>query len=93
MKIFEDKTNIKMLTASWVILLLLTLTAGLLSQLNMSSLSLLLLALTITIFKSQLVVDIFMGLKTVAYHWRYLMLAYIVLIPVIIVIIYLTAAS
>lgn len=91
MKIFEDKKGINTLTVSWVILLLLTLTAVILSQLNMSSNGLLLLALAITVFKSQLVVDIFMGLKKVDYHWRYLMLAYILIIPAIIVIIYLTA--
>mgnify|MGYP003625094837 FL=1 len=81
------------LTLNWVLLLLLTLIAVMLSQLNMASNILIMLALAITVIKSQIVVDRFMGLKDIEFRWRALMLAYIVIIPAIIVIIYLTATN
>jgi hypothetical protein len=85
------ESSLKALSISWALLLLLTLVAVVLSQLSIASNSLILLALGITIVKSKLVVDIFMGLKTVDIRWRAIMLSYIVTIPVIIMIIYLSA--
>jgi len=79
------------LTLSWILLLLLTLAAAILSQLNIASNSLILLALSITVFKSQIVVDIFMGLKNAERRWRILMLSYVIIIPFIMMLIYLSA--
>ena len=83
--------SLKSLSISWALLLLLTLAAVVLSQLNIAANTLILLALGITMVKSKLVVDIFMGLKTVDIRWRAIMLSYIVTIPVIITTIYLSA--
>jgi hypothetical protein len=93
MKALKYNKDMKVLTFSWVILLLLTLTAAILSLLNISSNGLVFLALSITVIKSQFVVDIFMGLKKVDYRWRYLMLSYIAIIPLIMGSIYFTAAN
>lgn len=79
------------LTLSWILLLSLTLAAVILSQVNMASNSLILLALTITVIKSRIVVDIFMGLRNSERRWRILMLSYIVIVPFIMVAIYLSA--
>jgi cytochrome c oxidase subunit 4 len=93
MTIFNGSKDIRTLTISWGLLLLLTLTAAVLSQLNINPSGLILLVLAITVFKSRLVVDVFMGLKTVDYRWRGLMLAYVVIIPFIMGCIYLTATN
>ena len=85
------ESSLKALSISWALLLLLTLAAVVLSQLSIATDILILLALGITVVKSKLVVDIFMGLKTVDIRWRAIMLSYIVMIPVIITTIYLSA--
>jgi hypothetical protein len=79
------------LTLSWILLLSLTLAAAILSQQDIASHSLILLALSITVFKSQIVVDIFMGLKNAERGWRILMLSYVVIIPFIMMLTYLSA--
>lgn len=87
----SNSGTIKTLTISWVLLLFLTLTALILSQLNIGPSLLVTLVLVVTVFKSQIVIDIFMGLKKVDYRWRRLMLSYIVIVPAILGSIYLTA--
>lgn len=91
-------TNIKSsffesLTFNWVLLLLLTLVAVVLTKIGLATYDLIVLALIITIVKSQIVVDRFMGLRHIDIRWRSLMLAYIVIIPAIIMLVYYTATS
>jgi len=91
MSIRSNDSTIKTLTISWALLLILTLTAIILSQLNIEPSLLVTLVLAVTVFKSQIVIDIFMGLKEVDYRWRRLMLSYIIFVPLILGCIYLTA--
>ena len=81
------------LTFNWVVLLLLTLAAVVLSQQSMLPQTLIFFALMITVFKSQIVVDRFMGLRDIDIRWRVLMLSYIIVIPAIIMLIYSSAPS
>ena len=81
------------LTFNWVVLLLLTLAAVVLSQQSIAAQTLTLFALVITVFKSQIVVDRFMGLRHIDIRWRGLMLAYIIIITAIILLIYSSAPS
>lgn len=87
----KNRNEVKTLTLSWGFLLLLTLVAVVLSQLNVGANLLVISALGLTIIKSQIVVDTFMGLRSVDLRWRGIMLSYIVIVPFIITAIYLSA--
>ncbi len=91
MNIPKDKLEFFSLSVSWILLLLLTVIAIIFSQIQLAASTLIILALVITVIKSHLIVDIYMGLKVVDNRWRGLMLAYIVLIPLIMGLIYLSA--
>lgn len=91
----SGKSQIIIATAIWLLLLLLTTIAIFLDQLThffaLSGSAVIIAALTITVIKSQLVSDFYMELRHAPNGWRLLMSAYVLLIPLICGLIYLSA--
>jgi hypothetical protein len=82
MKIFQMNNHITV-----VALILLTLFSVWLAQANIATPVLAILATLSVILKGQQIVDIFMELYHAPVKWRYLLLSYVVIIPLILAII------
>lgn len=81
MKGFLGSLNpVQRATMVWLLLLLATVGAALMSLFWESGIALLLVSLFILMIKGQLIVDHFMDLRHVARHWRLLMSAYCIVI-------------
>jgi len=74
---------------SWLLLVLLTISSVYMANFIESRFLFISSALIIVFVKGQQITDIFMELKHAPKRWRYLLLSYIILIPLIIAIIYL----
>lgn len=67
-------------TFVWIVLLLLTLVTYYLGEINQTASSFVYVLLVITMIKSQLVANYFMGLRHVALKWRIIMLVYFLIV-------------
>jgi len=67
-------------TLVWIGLLLLTLVTYYLGEVNQTASSFVYVLLAITMIKSQLVANYFMGLRHVALKWRIIMLVYFLIV-------------
>ena len=84
----EHKKQINKATFVWVALMFATALGALLGSLETTGAAVVLLSIVVLCIKGQLIVDHFMGLKTVARHWRLLMSAYCIVIGVFVFLAY-----
>ena len=89
-KIVKNNSIVNAATKSWLLLIVLTVIAISLSEFIDNRNLYILSALIIVVIKGQQIVDVFMELKTAPKFWRVLLLSYIVLLPLIITVIYLS---
>lgn len=75
-------------TLVWLVLVVATLAAALMSVFFDSGLVLLFVSVALLIFKGQMIVDHFMELRGVSKHWYRLMSAYCIVIGVFVVLAY-----
>lgn len=76
--------SVQQVTWIWLLLMLATVLAALLSFLPVNSLLMAFLSTLILVWKGQLIVDHFMGLKTASIFWRLIMSAYCVVIAAVV---------
>ncbi len=84
-----QKITSKRIIISWVWLIVLTLLSVTLGKLGTHENIFIITVLFIVALKGQQIIDIFMELKFAPPKWRFLLLSYIVIIPLVITIIYL----
>ena len=89
-KVVKNNSIVNAATKSWLLLIVLTVIAISLSEFIDNRNLYILSALIIVVIKGQQIVDVFMELKTAPKFWRVLLLSYIVLLPLIITVIYLS---
>ncbi len=77
-------TSSTKLTIIWIILLALTLSTSLVGYFEWSGLYIVAFVLLIVMIKGQLIIDYFMGLRRVRGWWRFAMLGFVIVIPIII---------
>ena len=75
-------TILRPCTRTWLIMLVLTFITYAVAQLGLSDKTLMIGVLAIALFKGQLVVDQFMGLRQVRGFWRPLLTTYLLLVGV-----------
>tara|TARA_R110001592_G_scaffold152075_3_gene379318 strand:+ start:6822 stop:7106 length:285 start_codon:yes stop_codon:yes gene_type:complete len=92
-KFLAQLNPVQRATMVWLALMAATTVAALMSIFFESGLVLLLVSVSILIFKGQLIVDHFMELRHVSKHWYRLMSAYCVVIGLFVVIAYLMGMS
>lgn len=94
MKYFLDQCNpVQRATLIWLGLMLATVSAAVFSMFFSSGVLLLMVSVAILIFKGQMIVDHFMGLRDVARHWRMVMSAYCIVISLFVITAYLMGLS
>ena len=81
--------SVKTIGISWAWLMLLSFIAVVLGHFWQTSLLFIPLVMLIVFMKGQQIIDIFMELKFAPNSWRFLLIAYVFIIPAIISIIYL----
>lgn len=89
-KVVQNNKIINAATKSWLLLIVLSVIAISLSEFIDNRSLYIISALIIVVIKGQQIVDVFMELKTAPKFWRVLLLSYIVLLPLIITVIYLS---
>ena len=77
------------LTIIWIVLILLTVMTFSLGEAGMSGKSIMLTLLAITMIKSQLVANYFMGLRKTKFLWRAIMFGYFIIVGGLIAVAYL----
>ncbi len=73
---------------TWFVLILLTLVSFFADVLIKNYVFFVLLAMVVVFIKGQLIVDVFMELKTAPKKWRLILLSYVMIVPIIISLIY-----
>ncbi len=83
-----QKITTKHIIASWLWLLLLTFLSVTLGKLALHNSLFIVAILFIVTLKGQQIIDIFMELKFAPNKWRFLVISYIVIVPLLIALIY-----
>jgi caa(3)-type oxidase subunit IV len=86
----KQAASVQQATKIWLLLMLATITAAVLSFLPMNGMLMTFITILILILKGQMIVDYFMGLKTSSTFWRVVMSAYCVVIGLVVMGIYLS---
>ncbi len=72
------------LTLIWIILILLTLSSSLVAYFELSGLYIVGFVLLTVSIKGQLIIDHYMGMKNVRGFWRFSLLGFIIVIPLVV---------
>ncbi|WP_198263605.1 cytochrome C oxidase subunit IV family protein [sulfur-oxidizing endosymbiont of Gigantopelta aegis] len=76
-------TSSTKLTVIWIILILLTLSSSLVAYFELSGLYIVAFVLLTVSIKGQLIIDYYMGMKNVRGFWRFALLGFIIVIPLV----------
>lgn len=79
----------KTLVVNWLFLMALTVLAVMLSSFLNAGTAFIVCSLLIVFLKGKQIVDVFMELETAPKNWRRLFLAYVIILPTVICVIYL----
>ena len=80
--------SLQKLTTIWGVLLLLTISTAIIGHLRLSGLYPVSFILFTVFIKGLLIIDYYMGLKNVKYAWRYAMIGFVTVIPIIALVFY-----